>query len=704
MTRLLLVACLVLAVRAHAGSLLDDSAEADAPAIDLVRRATELALLDRQTGLDDIVDEARALDRERRERGLARSGVADDLALLAAGLRPTRDARRDALDAVLDEHPDDVVERLARHALEHDDDAGAAAQLLEDDAHNRRATVVNDAIRPLGIFSGAALLAAVNPFIAAGSALDSLLTTAINLYHYRDLSPREREALVRYRRQLERDPHTTAAPDIIDAAREIGTRRAKALCADSADRAKQALEQDDLDAARFFVADAARLPGCEDQNKLPEMREKLAAALAKRAARLEAARWPADDLRHPPDDEYGDYEALAGATVLADPAGMMAAAQRFTQRHPDSDWAPGATLVVGVARDMAGHRDAAAEALGSIAGDDDGPGRVAAGMLASSRFHALDGLHAAERHHARDVAEYVLVGGGPDGRTALYTASEFGAQGLQAAESFGVFNVIGMVTRAWAAWRKDPVSNQAIIDEGEQLLARDPDSPDASDVHERLATAYERAGAYDRALLHYKAVANPKTSRIKDLENEIADKLFENAKKDGGEPVLLAAIVRYYPDTDAAAKARTALEKIPRPGALPLSRDTLVAHPSLLGPSALDLEPTLLDGKLDNGELGEAGVTVSNGTLELSLRSHTGGDDYVEHRTLSAEQYTRARAAAEDALYASALAKEGTNPDVGRFEHFIPVIISGGLGDDGVSIAPAIKLRPDQSEDRPLYR
>src|SRR5262249_19846213 len=158
----------------------------------------------------------------------------------------------------------------------------------------------------------------------------------------RDLSPREREALVRYRRQLERGPHTTAAPDIVDAVRSIGERRAKALCADSVDRAKEALERDDLDAARFFVADASRLPKCDAQPDAT--RERLAKALAKRAARTEAARWPADDLRQPEGEERADYEAVADATVLADPAVMMEASQRFTRRHPDSDWVPGATL------------------------------------------------------------------------------------------------------------------------------------------------------------------------------------------------------------------------------------------------------------------------------------------------------------------------------------------------------------------------
>ncbi len=702
MRRTILILLVAVASWCRAGTLLDESAQVDPQAVDIVRHAAVHALLAQPTPLADDVHDAEALDTSRRDRGLAPAGLADDVRLLAAGLRPTRDARRDALEEVLDDDPDPAVERFARYALEHEDDAGAGDQLLADDRHNRRASIVNDAIRPLGVFSGGVLLAAVNPFLAAGSALDSVVTTAVNLYHYNDLSPREREALVRYRRQLAKDPNTMAAPDIIDTVRSINAKRTEAVCKDTVAAAEKALDANDLDAARFYVESAGRLSGCDD--KVAKIREKVSKALAIRSTRTEAARWPADDLELPEADERVDYEAVATATVLRDPAGMMEAAQRFAQRHDDSDHDRSVTLVVGVARDLAGNRDGARDALDSIASKKSETGRTAQAMLDDPRFNGLNPLDAAERRHARDVAQYVLVGGGPTGRSAIYTAAQLGAEGASAAQTLGIFNVIGMLTRAWSAWRNDPASNQAIIDEGEQFLAREPDSPDASDVHERLATAYERAGHYDRALLHYRAVANPQSSRIEKLEGKIADQLLENAKKDGGEPVLLAAIVHYYPDSDAAAKAREALEKLPKPGAIPLSRDTLVAHPALLGPSGLDLDPKLLDGDRDNGELGETGVTVLPGTLELSLRSHTGGDDYTERRPISPEAYTRARAAAEDALYASVLVKDPRDPEIGRFEKYIPVYINGGLGESGVAITPGIKMRRDNSEDRALYQ
>jgi hypothetical protein len=702
MRTLLTVATILLAVTARAGTPLEDATVEDQTATALVHRTATAALVGDVGALDDAVADVDRLDQARGDQSLSRTGLADDIRLLAAAHRPTRDARLDALHALLDDDPDPVVTRVAHNAVEREDDAAAADQLLQDDRHNRRATVVNDAVRPLGVFSGAAFLAALNPFILAGSAVDSLATTAVNLYHYNDLSPREREALVRYRRQLSRDPDTAATPDILDAVREINARRNTALCADTVTAARKAFDDEDLDRAQFYVMSASALDGCDD--RIAKTRERVAAALARREAETEAARWPADDLRLPTGEERDAYQGLAAATVLGDPARMMTAAQAFAQRYPDSDHHPAAVLTVGVARDLAGHREGAEEALQDIAGKKSGPGRIATAMLASPRFQRLDLITSAERRHGREVAEYVLVGGQVDGRTALYTATQFGAQGMQAAESFGVFNVIGMVTRAWSAWRKDPASNQAIIDQGEQFLAREPEAPEAAEVHERLATAYERAGASDRALLHYRAVANPDPKRLAALEEKVAERLLENARKGDGEPALLEVIVRYYPMTDAAEQARTALAALPRRGEVAISRDVLLAHPSLMGPSALDLAPALVDGKLENGELADAGVTVGAVGLSLKLRDPDGGADRTETRPLGPEQCARARAAAEDALYASALAKDPNAGEMGRFERFIPFYIAGSLDENGgVSVAPGLKVRPDRSGDRPLY-
>src|SRR5205814_228841 len=110
----------------------------------------------RLEGSDEIlaadVADLEARDEARRDAGLPPTGLTDDARYLAAALAATRDAQREALQAVLKAHPDPLVRRLAEHELEVDE-AATADRLLADDRHNRRAAVLNDAVRPLGIVS-----------------------------------------------------------------------------------------------------------------------------------------------------------------------------------------------------------------------------------------------------------------------------------------------------------------------------------------------------------------------------------------------------------------------------------------------------------------------------------------------------------------------------------------------------------------------
>lgn len=687
---------------ARAADLLAEASAAQAAVEERIRLVLAHGLGGEAAAVDADLADLERLDRERRQADLPRTGLSDDLRYLAAGLAFTRDARRARLEALLDGDPDPVVRRLAEHRLEADD-AAAAEQLLADDRHNRRAALLNDAVRPFGTFSGALLAAAVNPILLAGSAVDSVVTTAVNLWNWNRLSTPEREALARYATALAREPRTQDAPEIARAVRRLGVRRAEALCRESLDRVEKALDTGDLDHALYYARSAIRIEGCEERGAEP-----LAEATAARRRHLaaeDAARWPADDPPRPENDaEARDYEALLVATALADPGAMIEAASRFRARHPESAYAASAAYSLAVARDLAGHRAEAQAALREAAADDDtSAGRRAAAVLASADFDRLGALTDAERRHTRDTARFVLLGSGVNGRTALYTATQLGAEGVQGAGTLGIVNVIGVLTRAWQAWRKDPISNQAIIDRGEELLEREPGSPDAPEVHERLAGAYERAGAWGRALMHLKAVPERDEKRIAKVEEKLAERLLEDAERSGNNPVLLETVAQRFSTTEAADTARARLaERRPGSGELALDRELLLARPALLGASALDLDPRLLDGDEGNGELADAGLAlVPPSELRLQLVSRD-DEPRVETRTLGAQEFARARAAAQEALYDQVLMAERRDPDTGRFERYIPFFIQGTIG-DSVAVYPGVKYRRYRSEDRALY-
>ncbi|HKA28958.1 MAG TPA: hypothetical protein VKH82_06265 [Candidatus Binatia bacterium] len=693
----LAVGCVLTPSTGRADDLLGEASRADSALEERIHSALTLAL---DGDPHAAVRDMQAIDREREAQGQRPTGLTDDVQLLAAGLEPTRESRRLALEDVLDTHPDPVVERVARLALD-DDDAAAASRLLSDDRHNRRANLINDAVRPLGVFSGAVFLAALNPFLLAGSAVDSVATTAVNLWNYNRLSPREREALVRYRTIIQHDTRTYDASEIVQGVRSLGAKRASALCDHVIASGKSALDAGNLDVARYHVASAQALPDCA--SRVAKTQERLAEALAKRATADEAALWPSDDAIVPAGSlEAEDYEALARATALGEPDAMMAAAQRFERSHPGSAMSPSAKLVVAASRDLAGRRPEARSALEELSADDSRVGQVAKGILEGPDFGQLTAMEAAERHHTRDLAKYVLFGG-VNGRTTLYTAAQFGAQGLQAAPSLGVVNFIGIATRAWRAWRSDPVSSQEVIDRGEELLARNPDGAEAKEVHAKLSAAYEREGNYERALMHYRATADPDPKRIEKLQGKLANRLLDDAKQSTAAPLLFSAIARDFKGTDAAKKAEKLLKDDPPRDAIVLDGDVLRANPALLGPTGLDIDPVLLDGDPYNGELTDKGVTLADRELKLTLRADGTPGERIETRTLTDEQYARARAAAEEALYTKLLTKQDRDPEEGRFERYIPIYITGSFGESGLTVAPGIKTRPYSSPDRDLY-
>jgi hypothetical protein len=709
MRPLVLLAALLLVPggRVFAGDLLSEATGADAAvAAGMEDRVRLLVVHARDQDTDALaadVASLAALDQARTQAGSAPTGLTDDARYLAAGAARSRDARQAALEALLDARPDALIRRLAEDQLAADDGT-TADRLLANDRHNRRATVVNDAVRPLGVFSGAAFLAALNPILLAGSALDSLGSTAMNLWHYDHLSTPEREALARYQSVLEREPETTDAPEFAHAIRHLDAKRAAALCEQTVALGVRALEGDDLDRAAFYLGSARRMESCAGPAAKPT--EHLEAARARSAAREDAGRWPVDDAPLPAsDDEARDYEALLTATALGDSGLMVERASRFAERHNDSPFRPSARYALAVGRDLAGHHDAARTALIALADGDSAAAHQAAAVLASPAYSGLEALREAERSHTRATARYVFLGEGVlDGRTALYGAAQVGAQGVAAAQSLGIFNVLGMLTRAWRAWRHDPVSNQAIIDRGEELLARDPHAAEAPDVHARLADAYARAGQYGRALMHYRAGPDPTPKRIAALESKVADEMLGAAEHTGDNPFLLQAITQRFPGTDAAGKASTMLRDHRPAGEIVLSREVLEANPALLGPDGLDLPPTLLDGVRANGELADAGVTLGAGELRLTLRNLERKGEHTEARPLAPAAYARARAAADDALYRGLLTAERRTADSGRYERYVPIYFQGEVGENGgIYVYPGIKMRRYETGDAKLF-
>src|SRR5262245_35205611 len=157
---------MVLAARAGATSLLDDVDRSNDQARDVAGAVAAAALKGDPSALRAASAAVAALDTERRAADRPPTGIADEARPLAIAQLPTPAARRPEVDDLID-HSSGDLQRLAR-GLAASDDTARTTRLLADDEHDRRATLVNDAIKPFGL--GSNLLAVVNPVLLAGSA------------------------------------------------------------------------------------------------------------------------------------------------------------------------------------------------------------------------------------------------------------------------------------------------------------------------------------------------------------------------------------------------------------------------------------------------------------------------------------------------------------------------------------------------------
>ena len=614
--------------------------------------------------------------------------------LAVAAVRPTV-TRHAALEALLDESLDDETETVATHfaAL---DDATAARRLLVDDRYDRSAHLVNDALRPFGL--GPHLLAVANPILLAGSALDTILTTTSNLLRYDDLSVREREALARYRQAARRDPARLRHEAAADRIRTLRRRSAEDTCETLGREVKRLLREDDLERARYRVH-SPLAAACDEP--LTTRRRETEARVDAAARAAEAQRWPVHDVARPATAEgWQAYGAVAAAIVRRDPGRIEQAAGRLLASDEDGPFAPGARLALALARHVGGDEPGADALLGTVAGSDDSAGRAAAGLQAAGRRGRQEALAAAQRQHSRDVMRYVVLGPRLVGRSAVHGAARLAAYGAAGAQTLGITNAVGVLTRGWRAWRQDPASNARIIDEGEAYLDRHPGGDAADQIRGALVEAYAREARYGRALMHAKARRDPDPKQIAKLEERLAASEVARARG-AGSVALLHAVSRRFPDTDAAGEARDLLASGAARGELQIPREALESNADLLGPSGLDLPPGLLDGDRGNGELTDEGVAVTPTGISLSLAGENG--PVTDTRTLDDADLLRLHATAQQILYERALGASG-DAEMGRWERWIPLYVTGAVGDHGVTVTPGLKPRPHRPEHPERYQ
>jgi len=646
--------------------------------------------------LESALEAIRRIDVARARDHRDDTGLADQLLYLRNSAVPSREEYLHELRDSLRDDPDPFLAGRIRWAMA-SDEVVTAQRLLGAARRNRVAKLINDAARPLGRLTSIAL-SGLNPALALTAALDSITATGGNLWHWHRPSAEEREALHRYREHLRRE---STAGDSLPPARmhRLAERVAAADCERALSRARTAAVAEPA-IARAHLDAAKLIPGCEARAERETFGRMGSQSTAPNDPRLR----PQDPLPRIPEAVAPAYYEMLLALVRAEPAAIRGGAQDLRESPADSALADEARYAETVAADLEGRHEDALTDLRALADEpSSNMGRQARDLLRQPGTDRFAGLRAAVKDHRWARVRYVLIG---RGRKPIGTAqglARAGLRGLQGLQNLGLFNVFGVVGRSVQLWRGDPISNGPIIAGGEDLLAREPQSPHGAETHEILADAYARSGEYERALFHLVRTEVPE-KRVERLRERAASRLLRVARDGDFGPLArrraLDLVVAHYPETKSADKARGMLDKLSPPELVQLPAAILRTDRTLA--PRLGLPPEWLDGRSANGELADGEVRlVDGGRLFASV-------DMAEGRTeqslsLDSEELAVFVATASETQYLTAARDASSDHGGAPFERFVPFFVEGSLGASGISVVPGLKPSSVQSDQRELY-
>lgn len=581
-----------------------------------------------------------AKDQELRKAKRPVTGLADDLFDLLANTIEDRDrylkAQRKALALAEDPHQ----ERLIRWRIQ-EDELNRADSLTKDTTINKAGRLLNHLLRALDLTG--LLLGSLYGSALYGPAIDSALYTALNLDVLNSYDGREQRALSLYEAFLKRHPHSPRVPEVQKKIQKFEEKKRKALLAEALKLGEEAEARGDFPEAAFhfqqaLILDPESEKAAEGLKRCRDHEQKEKAAIAKA---LSAS------PEQIPSQEREGYEALLLAVTTRDPDRMLTEANRFLAQHPQSPLVDAARDVKALAYEIKGARHEAKKALQEIVTSGRSPtaqGRARL-LLESPDYDPLRGLEEAQRQYRKEVIRYILLGKDFVRQHLPYAVTPLILQGVSAVTPLGIFLLLGRALNLYQVLVENPIPRTRIIEEAEKYL-RDhgPSESHFGEVCEILATAYEKEGAYEKALYYFQLSGRAEEKKIAALKEKAATALLhlaDETRERSRKAEYLGTVLARYPDTEAAKEASRKLLEGARNEGLRFSKKFLMENPRLYGWEGLRLKASLFDGNVKNGEIADQGVILRWPTLLIYFKT----EDGVQWRFYAIEDETYQRTA-----------------------------------------------------------
>jgi hypothetical protein len=575
----------------------------------------------------------------------------------------------------------------------------------------------------------------------------SLVAAALQLHDEETLTTRERQALKHWKDFVETNPNAPEAADLIDKI-EAAQGRWIQMQVERAVKQGEAAQDAREPILAAFLAERALRYESENADALALLDRATAAGRAwneDRARTLTVAN---------PMAPLSDAE-LRLARALLDPSADLAAAatplRAQEAKQPRARYASEiAQLALALAAREAGRETESWELLEPLAKREGAVGRHADAMLRDFDANPYRAFRVARAAKTRESARQLLLGPLAFGAADhdLPRAIEWLAE-VPTLTSV----VLGLPSRllAFPYGRSEKRAAAALA---RRYLERTPEGAHAEELRSWLREYEEARGNDVAALALSEGAADVDTQERAALSERAAEQVVKAAGRERtrtGRVRLLARAAEMFPETEAAKGAReTVRREVERatPQRIQVSRQYLVENPDVAGPQGFALQPGLLDGEFENGELHADGVTLIGGRwIELAYVGKAGKDAAPETQRVEVSDSHLARIAAsleESALRRTRMDRDATFPaDAGRETFFerarlgladealrvggdsefafrgmremygivrgresilpVELVVQSGLEDFGFGAFPRIRM-PKETPDQILYR
>lgn len=200
-------------------------------------------------------------------------------------------------------------------------------------------------------------------------------------------------------------------------------------------------------------------------------------------------------------------------------------------------------------------------------------------------------------------------------------------------------------------WQKDPDFQQPTAVLGYRYLGVHPAGEHSREVMDWLYEYEKQRGNTVAALRMADFIVGFDPDQRRDLAEQASTQTLEAAarlSRPDRRTALLRQAVKEYPDTEsglvAGQRVRAELE-YGSPQKISVTRSFLVENPRVAGRGGLGINPLLVNGRIEDGELHASGITFAGGRrIRIDLVPESGDeDDEPEsvYRTISKERLSR---------------------------------------------------------------